>query len=653
MRSLPSHLTPLAFAACFLIFASGAALADINLENVKDGETVRHPLMLLRGEATGPGPLRVVNSDNRFPAGRAEAPIVAGRFVALVELRPGANRLTLDCGERPARKLTLTFKPPTTEYRLKVVYVTDRDGNTRYITQRPDDPQNYAERLDTAAKLLQTFTAESLHDQGLGRRTFALELDDRGKVVVHTERYPEAGDVLRGKSGNELYGMLYGWIDERFPMNRSKDMVLMGFSGYDPATKEAKAHTALGGGGQGLFSNLFLFCWPDSPADVTRAFLDRTPVDRDKVFHDVGLPTLDRLASTTLGATLHEMGHAFGLPHTSDPRCIMSRGFDNFRLNFLAADQADRGPEPVRPEHTAWFSPYMAAKLARSRWFQPDARAYDESSPPRIRFDHKRQRFEIEAARGIESVFAHVGHSDVQKGVFRPIKGTPRTFSLALKSLRAELGDEGTLYLTAYDTELNQADLDTSRLKDPAQFLTSWRLVEHPIEYPDADAPAPTPAQLEAIRATLRDRPRDRQPVNLDDGTYSADLKAVFGASSRVAAYALREFTSEQAREAKLLAGGDDGFRVWLNGKLVLDRPGATATPADSSEAAVRLAKGRNEILVQSIQGVGGWGFSVRLAHPDGRPIALDGGTDAKGSPARPGTRRPGARSTPPRPGGR
>ncbi len=603
-----------------LMALAATARAEIRVENLAGGETLRYPLALIRGTVEGEGPLEVTNAGRPGAEGVTRGAVALGRFTALVELKPGANRLSLVAGEQ-RRELTLNYKPMTTPYQVKVVYVTDRDGHTDYLTQNHDDPQNYRQRLGTAAKLLQTFTAEAMREQGHGRLTFALELDEQDDVVVHTERYPEAGDALRAQSGDALYGRLYGWIGRKFRMDRAKNMVIMGFSGYDPMTKQAQAHTALGGGGQGLFSNLFLFCWPGSPADVGRAFSDATPVDRSKVYHDVGLPTLNTLASTTLGAVLHEMGHTFGLPHASDPRCIMSRGFDHLRLSFLPADPRPEGPAPIAPEQTATFSPYMAARLARSPWFAPDAVEVPAADRPRLRIDWERRALEVEAPGGLEALLTSVGVDEVRHGVVRTFADGPTRLTIPLENLRAAHPEPGPLTILAYDRGRREVSLDESKARNPDWFVSRWRLPERPTPLPDTAAPAPTEAELAAIRDSLQARPVQAPPRDSEGALDSADLGRVFGPAEGVTAFALGELEVDRDREARLLVGGDDGVRVWLNGALVLDRPGIRVTPPDGATATVRLREGRNEILVQSQQAGGGWGFALRFAGTDGAPI--------------------------------
>ena len=144
-----------------------AARAEIAVTNLKDGETLRYPVALLRGTAAGAGALSVANADNARPDGKNEVPIVDGRFVALIELVPGANRLELASSGQTSR-LAVSYKPMATAYRVNVVMVTAEDGDATYMTFFEKDPQNYVEKLDAAAKLLQTIAAECMHDAGCG-----------------------------------------------------------------------------------------------------------------------------------------------------------------------------------------------------------------------------------------------------------------------------------------------------------------------------------------------------------------------------------------------------------------------------------------------------------------------------------------------------
>ena len=91
-----------------------------------------------------------------------------------------------------------------------------------------------------------------------------------------------------------------------------------------------RCHTALGGGQLALIGGGGLYSWGSSPQDLLRAMWDSRRVPRRRLFDDSGGEgTYGGVYSTTFGAMVHELGHAFNLAHT---RCgIMGRGFDDMR----------------------------------------------------------------------------------------------------------------------------------------------------------------------------------------------------------------------------------------------------------------------------------------------------------------------------------
>jgi hypothetical protein len=366
----------------FLVLAFASSLtcaqAVVHIVNMADGETVRYPVVLLAGTADG---AKTITSK---VAGReTTVPVQNGAFKVLARLEPGRNKVDL-ASEAGKASIKLNYKPSTSPYRVNVVFVVPADEEPTYDAAT-NGGKDYASRLATAALLMQTYTAESMNRMGFGRTTFNLELGKDGLPVVHTVRYPIGGDQLRLRDGGRLYGDLYDWIDRQFPTSTNKNLVLMGFSRFNPATGQAEAHTALGGGGMGLFGNTAQWSWPVDLNDVYRAFSDAAPVDGTKLHDDsAGRSTAWGLASTTVGAMLHEMGHTFGLPHTGDPTSIMQRGFDRFNRMFTVVEPPTKNrkqPTTFGPDDTGRWEPRSAAQLACLRWFQPDARKFDDTAP--------------------------------------------------------------------------------------------------------------------------------------------------------------------------------------------------------------------------------------------------------------------------------
>jgi len=399
--------TPLAVSALLGIVGCHGALASITIENIRSGETLRYPVALLRGSASNGAALQAHNLDNRSPDGTNSAPVENGHFKVLVELKPGKNRVQLRAGA-DRKEISIQYLPATTPYRLNAVYVTAAEGVTDYITQKPNDKQNFRDKLDTALKLMQTFTAERLNDVGLGRKTFNLEFDAVGKVVVHVVKYPSPAATLLTKNGNQLYDLFYDWIDRQFSMQTNKNVVLMAFTDYDPVKKIARGHTALGGGGQGLFSVNSMCSWPDNIRDVQRAFSDASRVDDTKIADDTAYRgTLWSLASTGIGATLHEMGHTLGLPHSPDGESIMSRGFDHFNRAFTvteAPSNEHRTTLAFRDDQIAYWDPPFAARLSVHQWLQPDPVKLKTDTPPTVTLSADGETLIVRAPYGIRCV---------------------------------------------------------------------------------------------------------------------------------------------------------------------------------------------------------------------------------------------------------
>jgi hypothetical protein len=319
------------FLLLLLFLVAGALGAEVVVGNFSEGEEIRYPVPLLRGtcadmEATV---VRVTNLSAK------ERPVITGvaqggRFVGLAHLVEGKNELRIECGKESG-VLVLNYQPQTNRHVVRAIYAVDNTGDTRYQSPLKNDPQNYAAKFGTSMLLLQSLTAEWMHEQGFGRRTFRLELDEAQMVKVHLLKDEKPREYYFGMDDQKWWREMYG-VAERsgFPTGEAKNVVVAGYTYFDPEKKKVFAHTALGGGGLGLFGSGGMFTWPNSLEDTFRAFSDSTPVDPGIVHNDsAGRSNHWGMAATTIGAVCHELGHTFGLPHTTDGRGIMARGFDH------------------------------------------------------------------------------------------------------------------------------------------------------------------------------------------------------------------------------------------------------------------------------------------------------------------------------------
>lgn len=125
--------------------------------------------------------------------------------------------------------------------------------------------------------------------------------------------------------------------------------------------------------------------------------------------------------------------------------------------------------------------------------------------------------------------------------------------------------------------------------------------------------------------------PTDHPPVSIS-GSGWVDLQ--FPYMDDTATYALTNVTVDAAQDATIHARADDDVTIFLNGERLGDYRdrgwndsteltwrGPVKHVPDAMRFAVRLAAGRNELLVKVKNRVGGAGFVVAISRRDGTPI--------------------------------
>jgi HEAT repeat protein len=106
--------------------------------------------------------------------------------------------------------------------------------------------------------------------------------------------------------------------------------------------------------------------------------------------------------------------------------------------------------------------------------------------------------------------------------------------------------------------------------------------------------------------------------VRTDDANGAVNFGGIVAMGDYRVAYAFAAIEVADACDAELRLGSDDAVRAWVNGKLVHDHWVDRGAAPDQDVVPIKLAKGRNRILLKIGQNRGGWGYCARLTRPNG-----------------------------------
>lgn len=345
--------------------------AAIVVENLREREALGYPLVLLEGRVicgAGDGQAQSLPRgcflDARLDSTRSWLWPVAtssGAFKAFVLLPcPGVHAITLRLDGYPCQEnvFEIEYRPPATRYVVRFYYQKCCDGESEGFDAPPGVDNSDAaaiRRVQLAALLLQTATGEMLHRAGLSRKSFSLEFEADGLPAVQVLRSSFSNSTARSISDQELIQrvkediMAFG-LDDDEGGRQFKHEVILGCSKYNTATRKAEAHAALGGERVGVFASCGLHTWPPDLADLTACCLNNTRIDPVHLLDDSCYRgTFWANFSTGIGAFIHELGHTFGLGHSTSG--IMSRGFDDMNRLFTVYEISAASSEMGFTEH--------------------------------------------------------------------------------------------------------------------------------------------------------------------------------------------------------------------------------------------------------------------------------------------------------------
>ncbi|KKZ65981.1 hypothetical protein EMCG_08275 [[Emmonsia] crescens] len=322
-------------------------------------------------------------------------PVVEGRFTFLTMLSEGSNNLIIRYGgyhnnmaPAPSTEMivvSINYCPllQCPPLHLAIMVAKDSPLLIDCPPAKHGGLPNGHSALDaviakfrTTAYMWQALTAEDMRMKGLGRRSFRLEeertADTTSQAFLYhpTQRALHASEAMRSTAQIHLIGTDKTVAELRDPniaqqnsrasdKNGLFDIFLAALknhgSPFDPSTHPIVAglildshysadqnlilaHAALGcHNGRdislGMFGSHLTYSWPRFMEEVNECLLNTCPPG-PSVGNDNGeCASMWEACSIGQGAFLHEVGHAFGAPHTTG---IMSRGYaQHWPRNFL------------------------------------------------------------------------------------------------------------------------------------------------------------------------------------------------------------------------------------------------------------------------------------------------------------------------------
>ncbi|CAG4999865.1 hypothetical protein DYBT9275_02330 [Dyadobacter sp. CECT 9275] len=151
-----------------------------------------------------------------------------------------------------------------------------------------------------------------------------------------------------------------------------------------------------------------------------------------------------------------------------------------------------------------------------------------------------------------------------------------------------------------------------TRVESADQYLTDWHIIG-PFDNAERKGFAtvyPPEEQFDTTQTyTGKNGAQVKWRAYSDKSLGYINFAKLFQDNKDAVSYAYRNIHADAPKTIKLGVGSNDGVRVWVNGKLVLDRlVSRTATPNDDL-ITVPLKKGNNSLLVKVDQTGNKWGF--------------------------------------------
>ncbi|KAI1190373.1 metallopeptidase [Nemania serpens] len=354
--------------------------------NIRDRSTVYQKVLLVTGvigQDPHPqidGTVYVRRPDMAFPP--TVWPVSGARFKALIYLFPGPNTVCFEYqkpGTTNTHRLSILlymFDPKNAPpLQLSILVAKDSPYTTLDCAPVPNPEEGNGletavRKFRTAAYLWQSFTAEQMEKNGLGRRSFRFDEEwtnasshprdfyehtMRSEARVHVIRLDKTVAEIRdlecaqqntdARKKSELVDVVAAALRDYFRITPGqKQYVAALVLDLHSDTKETMTtgHSAFGGqAGDDLHLAMFgshcLRYYPSTICEVVRAFTDCSPTGLKIVANEGNIVGSSwEAAAYGIGAHLHEVGHLLGSPLQATG--VMARDFVMLNRAFMTRE---------------------------------------------------------------------------------------------------------------------------------------------------------------------------------------------------------------------------------------------------------------------------------------------------------------------------
>ncbi|KAI1180984.1 metallopeptidase [Nemania sp. FL0916] len=354
--------------------------------NIRDKSTVYQKILLVTGvigrdpHPQIDGTVYVHRPDMAFPP--TIWPVYGAQFKALVYLFPGPNTICLEykkpgCTSTHRLNIVLYMFDPKNAPPLQLAILVAKDS-PHGVVDAPAANREEADGLEmairkfrTAAYLWQSFTAEQMEKNGLGRRTFrfdeewtngtshprdfydhAMRSEARVHIIRLHKTVAEIHDLEATQQDSdatkksELVDVAAAALKNHFrmttPGQKQYVATLVLDSHRDSKEKLAMGHGAFGGQASddlhlAMFGSHCLQYYPSTICDVGKAFGDCSPTDVQILHKQVSVTGSSwEAAAYGIGAHLREVGHLLGSPVQATG--IMATDYVAFNRVFMTRE---------------------------------------------------------------------------------------------------------------------------------------------------------------------------------------------------------------------------------------------------------------------------------------------------------------------------